>query len=302
MRKWFKRAGIAAGAVVGAVGVLFAVAWFKAEADMARVYEVNDPPLVLAGDEAELARGAHLYQVAGCVECHGEGGRGKVFIDAGPVARVVAPNLTPAALRGRYDVDQLAAAIRHGVGPDGRPLRVMPSGDFIHLTDADTAALVAHLQALPDSDNRPGESEIRPLGRVLHLFGKLHLVPAASLDHSPRRRTSPPPGPTAEYGAYLAQVCTGCHGADWAGQRVPGTPPELPPASNLTPHANGLAGWTEADFVRVFREGKRPDGSDVHPFMPWRTYGVMTDDEVTALWRHLSGLPAKPGQPKAAKA
>ncbi|MFP5465502.1 MAG: c-type cytochrome [Gammaproteobacteria bacterium] len=211
MRKWFKRAGIAAGVMVAAVGVLFALAWFKAEADMARVYEVNDPPLVLAGDEAELARGAHLYQVAGCVECHGEGGRGKVFIDAGPVARVVAPNLTPAALRGRYDVDQLAAAIRHGVGPDGRPLRVMPSGDFIHLTDADTAALVAHLQALPDSDNNPGATEIRPLGRVLHLFGKLHLVPAASPTirrASARRRRRAPPRNTAPTWRRCARAAT----------------------------------------------------------------------------------------------
>ena len=302
MRTWLLRLSLLAGLLFAAIAGLFVVAWFHAEAEMATVYEVRDPPIRFAGDAAERERGAHLYTVLGCVACHGEGGLGRVFIDAGPVAFVVAPNLTPAALAERYGANDLATAIRHGVGPDGRPLRVMPSGDFIHLTDADTAALVAHLQALPDSGNNPGSTEIRPLGRVLHLFGKLHLVPAASLDHSPRQRTSPPPGPTAEYGAYLAQVCTGCHGADWAGQRVPGTPPELPPASNLTPHANGLAGWTEADFARVFREGKRPDGSEVHPFMPWRTYGVMTNDEVTALWRHLSGLPAKPGQPKAAKA
>lgn len=298
MRTLFRTAAWLVVALVVAAGGLFAVAWFKTEADMGRVYAVDDPPLVLRGDAAERERGGHLYTVTGCIECHGEAGRGKVFIDAGPVAFVVAPNLTPAALAGRYDADQLAAAIRHGVGPDGRPLRVMPSTDFMNLSDADTAALVAYLQALPDSDNDPGQTDIRPLGRILAMLGKFHLVPAADIDHTPRTRSAPPAGPTAEYGAYLAQVCTGCHGMAWSGQRVPGTPPELPPAPNLTAHATGLAGWSEADFLRVFREGKRPDGGDIHPFMPWRSYGKMSDDEVRALWRHLSALPPVEGMPR----
>lgn len=298
MRKWFVRSAWLAGSFLAAVAVLFVFAWFKTEAALARVYAVDDPPLVLRGDDAERARGAHLYTVTGCVECHGEAGRGKVFIDAGPVAFVVAPNLTPAVLAGRYDADALGAAIRHGVGPDGRPLRVMPSTDFMNLSDADTAALVAYLQSLPDSDNDPGATEIRPLGRVLAVLGKFHLVPAADIDHRPRVRTAPPAGPTAEYGAYLAQVCTGCHGLAWTGQRVPGTPPELPPAPNLTAHASGLAGWSEADFLRVFREGKRPDGGGVHPFMPWRSYGQMTDEELRAIWKHLSALPPTAGMPR----
>jgi len=287
---------MAAAAIVLALVGLFAVAWYKSEAAMAATYDIADPPLVLAHDDAERVRGAHLYQVLGCVECHGAGATGKVFIDAGPVARVIAPNLTPAALGGRYDADALAAAIRHGVGPDGRGLRVMPSGDFMNLSDEDTAALVSYLQQLPDSSESAGTTEIRPLGRVLYLFGKLHLVPAADIDHTPRRRVAPPKGPTADYGAYLSQVCTGCHGADFAGQRVPGTPPELPEATNLTPHETGLGGWSEADFVRAIREGRRPDGSELHPFMPWRTYGVMTDDELRAIWLHLSRVPAVAGK------
>lgn len=302
MRKWFTRAAWLAGCLFLAVAGVFVFAWFKSEADMARVYAVQDPPLRLQGGEEELARGAHLYRVGGCVECHGDGGIGKVFIDAGPVARVVAPNLTPAVLAPRYDADAIGVAIRHGLDPSGRPLRIMPSGDFMNLSDADTAALVAYLQSLPDSDNDPGATEIRPLGRVLYVLGKLHLVPAADIDHSPRERVAVEPAANAEYGAYLAQVCTGCHGADWAGQRVPGTPPELPPAANLTPHANGLAGWSEADFGRALREGRRPDGSQLHPFMPWGAYGAMTDTEVSALWQHLSALPPKPGQPKPKKA
>lgn len=296
MRTWLFRLLLAAGLMAVAAAGLFGFAWFHTESALATVYDVRDPPIQFTGDAAERQRGAHLYTVLGCVACHGEGGIGRVFIDAGPVAYVVAPNLTPAALADRYDANDLAAAIRHGVGPDGRPLRVMPSGDFKDLSDADTAALVAFLQSLPHSDHDPGRSEIRPLGRVLAMLGRFDLVPAANIDHAPRVRTAPPAGPTAGYGAYLAQVCTGCHGADWAGQRVPGTPPELPPAANLTPHARGLAGWTEADFLRAMREGRRPDGSAIDEFMPWRVYAAMTDEELRAIWAHLAALPAVEGK------
>lgn len=296
MGKWFRRSAWLAGAFLVAMGGLYAVAWWSSEQALAKVYDIRDPSLVFAGGAGEAARGAHLYAVLGCVECHGADARGKLVFDAGPVARVVGPNLTPAAVAERYDANQLAAAIRHGVREDGRPLRFMPAGDFQHLSDADTAALVRHLQSLPPSDHAPGDTVIGPMGRVLHLFGKFDLAPAEHLDHAPRRRVAPATAGTAEYGAYLAQVCTGCHGADWAGQRVPGTPPELPAASNLTPHATGLAGWTEADFIRVIRTGQRPDGRELHGFMPWRVYGAMTDEELQALWRHFSALPPVPGQ------
>lgn len=296
MGKWSKGAAIAAGVSVLAVAALYAVAWQQSESALAQTIVVNDPPLVFAGDEAEAARGAHLYGVLGCVECHGATGEGKPVFDAGPVGRVVGSNLTPAALGGRYSADELAAAIRHGVGAGGRPLRFMPADDFKLLSDADTAAVVRHLQALPPSDNAPGATELGPIGRMLYLLGKLNWVPAEHIDHTPRVRTAPDPGPTAQYGAYLAQVCTGCHGNDLAGQRIPGTPPEIPPARNLTLHANGLQEWTEADFIRAIRQGKRPDGRELHGIMPWRVYAAMTDDELRAIWRHLSALPPLPGQ------
>ena len=73
-----------------------------------------------------------------------------------------------------------------------------------------------------------------------------------------------------------------------------GAPPEAPPPANLTPHASGLAGWSEADFVKAMRSGERPDGRVLNPFMPWPTFARMTDDELAALWRYLSTLPPLP--------
>jgi cytochrome c553 len=292
MRKWFKGLLAIVAVLVLAVGGVLAAAWWKTEQMLARHYPVTDPPLAIARDAAAVARGAHLYNaVLGCVECHGTGAVGKLAIDAGPVGRVVAPNLTPPAIGRRYDGDGLAAAIRHGVRPDGTPLRFMPAGDYAHLSDPDTAALVAYLQALPPSANQPGETHFTPLGRTMAMFGMLALTPADQIDHSPRVRAAPVAAVSAEYGAYLAQPCTGCHRADFAGQHVPGTPPDFPDAANLTPHADGLKSWQLADFQRALRTGKRPDGRELAGFMPWRVYSQMTDAEIAAIWAHLSTLP-----------
>jgi len=172
----------------------------------------------------------------------------------------------------------------------------MPSGDYKELSDADTAAIVAHVRSLPASDNQPEAMEIRPLGRILYTMDKLPLFPAELIDHSPRQRAAPLAAITAEYGKYLAQTCTGCHGVNFAGQRVPGTPPDLPPAANLTQAA--LKDWSQNDFQTALRTGKRPDGSTINPFMPWPSMSKMTDEEMAALWLYLSGLPPVENSPK----
>ncbi|KFN44124.1 c-type cytochrome [Arenimonas oryziterrae] len=294
MRKLFKGVAIAFGVLALAIAALVGVAWWKTENLLSRHYAVNDAPLAIDRSAATLERGQHLYTVLGCVECHGANGMGKLAIDAGPVGKIYAPNLSPAVLGPHYTADHLAAAIRHAVRPDGTPLRIMPSEDFANLSDADTAALVAYLQSLPASTPPQGETYLTAFGRVLVLFGQLRLTQAADIDHRPRVRQAPPEAATADYGAYLAQACTGCHGSNFGGQHVPGTPPEFPDSANLTPHADGLAAWTLVDFERALRTGRRPDGRELDGFMPWRAYGQMSDTEVAALWAHLSTLPPVP--------
>ena len=289
MKKWLKRLGVLLGVLVLAAAGLLAVAWWKSEQARARTYVVNDPPLTISRDAETLALGAHLFATRGCADCHGNDGAGKLVFDAGPVMKLIAPNITPGGVVKGYNADQIAAAIRHGVKPDGHPMLFMPAGDFKDFSDADTAALVAHLQGLAKSSSDLGPTEVRPLGRVLYLFGKFPLLPAETIDHAPCTRSAPAVAATAEYGKYLAQGCTGCHGHDFAGQHVPGTPPEFKDAQNLTP-AN-LGNWTREDFRRALRTGKRPDGSAIDEFMPWRTFANFKDEEIDALWLYLHSLP-----------
>ena len=50
--------------------------------------------------------------------------------------------------------------------------------------------------------------------------------------------------------------------------------------------------WSESDFIRALREGKRKDGTAINRMMPWRAYGQMTDTELKAVWAYLQTVPA----------
>lgn len=287
MRTWLKWVLLAV-LVLGllASGVL-AAAWVGSERALARVWDVNDPPLVVEHSPDQVEKGAYLYVTRSCAVCHGDAGEGRLVEDVPPI-RLVGPNLTPAGKGPRYDDDGLARAIRHGIRHDGTPLVFMPVEDYAELSDADTAALIAYLRSLPPVAPSRDAMRIKPLGRVLYMLGQFPLVPAENIDHSPRERAAPPAGATVEYGAYVARTCVGCHGEGFGGQQVHGTPPSFPPAADLTV----LDSWEMADFERAMREGKRRDGSDLHPLMPWTAYRSMSDEELAALFAYFSSLGA----------
>jgi hypothetical protein len=85
-------------------------------------------------------------------------------------------------------------------------------------------------------------------------------------------------------------VCKGCHQADLAGGLIEGEDPSWPPAAGLRPTPGGFGDWTEAQFKVLMRTGKRLDGTDVDPVMPWRITMNMTDAELSAMWAWLRTL------------
>ncbi len=287
-------------ALVGAVvllalsaGVVFALSSYR----LSRTFTIRDSIPAIVSDSATIARGRHLaIAVSKCVDCHGSDLGGQLAIDAGPIGQLVAPNLTSGkggVLPSLSDAD-LVRAIRHGVRPDGTPIRFMPVTGFNRMSDDDVAAIVAYLRAAPPVDRASGASVVRPLGRLLYVAGQLPLMNEAELvPHEGITRTTPAPGPTAEYGDYLVTIggCTGCHGAGLSGGHVPGTPPAFKPAANLTP--TGIGQWSEGDFFKALREGKRPDGTSIDPFMPVKYTALMTDDEIRAIFAYLRTVPPR---------
>jgi hypothetical protein len=125
----------------------------------------------------------------------------------------------------------------------------------------------------------------------------VQLLSAEQIDHTGPRPADVKPGVTVEYGQYLSRTCTNCHGLGFSGGAIPGKPPEdgeVFPANLTSNTQTGLGTWTEKDFFRVFREGKRPNGSAISDWMPWKKFGAaMTDDELSALWLFVQTLPAK---------
>lgn len=294
MRRILVRALIALVVIVLAfVGFVF----IRSELALRTVWKIDEAPLIVQSDAEAVARGEHVAITRGCAECHGADFGGKVVMEAPPIGRMAAPNITPGkggVITGFADQD-LEHAIRHGLKPDGRPLLFMPTRDFAGLSDADTADLVAFLKQLPPVDRDLAPSYIGPVGRALFALGQLPMVEARLIDQRAPHTAEVQAAPTAEYGRYLVQSCTGCHGEHLSGGPIPGVPPDFPKPANITPDAaTGIGGWTKDDFYRVFREGKKPDGSAIDPFMPWKAMGRFSDTELDALWAYLRSVPARP--------
>jgi cytochrome c553 len=64
--------------------------------------------------------------------------------------------------------------------------------------------------------------------------------------------------------------------------------------ANLSPDPEtGLAKrYTEASFIKTLRTGKKPEGEDLLPPMPWELYKVFSDDDIKAIWAYLQTIPA----------
>src|SRR5436190_6465231 len=67
-------------------------------------------------------------------------------------------------------------AIRHGVAPDGRPLRFMPSEGFVGLSDEELTDIVAYVRNLPAVTAQPPETSYGWLIRGLYVAGIMPLL------------------------------------------------------------------------------------------------------------------------------
>ena len=245
-------------------------------------------------DIASVQHGQHIVgAIAVCTRCHGPNLAGSVVMDD-DTGRVVAPNLTGGGVSARLRDADLARAIRDGLDPGGRALWLMPSDDYHGMSDLDLGSVIAFLRSLPAVPNTSLPSnEIHPLGRVLLVSGQLPLLSSANIDRSAPQPRSPEPAANAEYGQYLVQLagCARCHGLALSGGKVPGAPPGAVAAANLTSAA--LGSWSDADFLRAMRTGRRPDNGPIDTLMPWPYYAQMSDLELRAIWQFLEIIPPR---------
>ena len=273
--------------IVVAAGVVYLLSSQR----MSRLYHTTPESLATTPDSATIAQGEHLVRaISKCGDCHGEDLGGQ-RMDLGPVGKFSAANLTRGrgGAGGMSDADWVRA-IRHGIRADGRPLLFMPSQVFNGLNSADLGAIIAYVKQVPAVDRELPPSSMGPIGRALTLLKPGRLIPAEGIDHAAPIPAVIPVGATLEYGKYLSVVggCTYCHGDNLKGGIHEG-PPGTPVSADLT-KAGPVGKWSADDFRQALRNGIRPEGTTIDPFMPWRDTRLMTDEEIDAVWMYLRTL------------
>jgi mono/diheme cytochrome c family protein len=267
------------------------------EDEVRRLQLTPESARLLARDRA-LERGRHLVESRhACRACHGQDFGGGVMVDDPAIGRLLGPNLTggKGSRTAGFRPGDWDRIVRHGILRDGRP-SLMPSLDFQRMSDQELSDIVVLVRSQSPVNKDVPRVTLGPVGKALLATGKLVLSADAIAAHGDAPHSVRPPesAPTVEFGRHLAATCMGCHGQDLAGGPIVGGDPSWPPAANLTPHPEGLARWTSAQFGRAIREGKRSDGTALRsPMSDVVPYAVkMSNVEVEALWMYLQSLPA----------
>ncbi len=296
MNKVLKYVGMTLGALVLllVVGVAGLYAWTGSE--LSKKSALPTHAFAAPTDSASIARGEHLVKAIGkCADCHGQDFGGDTLLNDPAMGFIYASNLTRGAggIGASYTDADWEHAVRHGLAADGRRLIVMPSNEYQLLSDEDLGMMVAYLKSVAPVDRERPATSVGPLARALYFGGIFPMFPAKAVTHTNEVVPSVPVDSTVAYGKYLADGgCSGCHGATYGGGAIPGGPPDWPKPANLTP--TGIGHYTQEGFVNALRTGRRPDGSEINPFMPINATKLMTDVEIVAVYKYLKTVPPKP--------
>jgi hypothetical protein len=255
-----------------------------------------------------LARGKYLTEnLLGCFDCHSQrdwtkhdvplvpgtmGGGLAPFPLEGLPGTVNAPNISPdpETGAGAWTDDQLARAIREGIGHDGRTLfSFMPYEGFRSLTDEDLASVIVYLRSIPPVHNVVPKTEI--------IFPVKYLIRSV-----PQPITSPVAPPDlstpVSCGKYLVRIagCSDCHTPQVKGKPIPGLqfaggfvlkgPWGSVASSNITPDPSGISYYDEKLFLDVIHSGY-VKARKLNQIMPWWSFRDASDQDLKAMFAYL---------------
>lgn len=261
-----------------------------------------------AVDPKLVERGAYLAKASACLVCHtalgptgpdlaNAGAGGLEFKEKFGTWRT--PNITPdkGTGIGNWTDEQIIAAIREGVRPDGAKLiAMMPYMNYNVLTDDDAKALVAFLRTLKPVERTVAKSEV-----------KMESPPA------PKPPNAAPGDDPAKKGAYYASLmlCNHCHwtpNKDFTAPAGPdkmfsgGLPMELPPmmgtgvlfARNITSDPEtGIGKWTEEQIFAAIKMMQKPDKTLIQGPMTFMqgSWSQMDDADIKLVAAFIKALP-----------
>lgn len=268
------------------------------------------PDLKVESTPERIAKGAKLASMQ-CVACHlSNDGKlsGKYMADAPKeFGKIYSMNITthPEKGIGKWSDGELYAFLRTGLRKNGSFNGFMPN--FPNMADEDVYAIIAWLHSkdpkLEPSERTKTPNELTFLSKALLKF-VIKPVPMPAKPIALPDTTN-----QIAWGRYLANGsydCYACHSASFptnnslepakSGGFYGGGNPlldydgNLVPSRNLTPDPEtGIGNWTQEQFVEVMKTGRRPNGKIVrYPMMP---YGMLTDNEIKAIYAYLKTIP-----------
>jgi mono/diheme cytochrome c family protein len=293
VRAWHAKRTFVRCAGAATASVLAVVLCLISGIAVAGLYKMNlrtapVPDLRVEASSEQIRRGDAITE-SFCGACHSRTGTLTGGVDIGKdlsprLGSFISSNLTPAGPLKYWSDGEIFRAIRNGVGADGRWLVIMSLTNAGKLSDDDTQALIAYIRHRPAAGEPTGDTPdaFNFLGLLLLGAGQFPLgkpVFAGAV-------TAPTKGPTLQYGEYILSYsdCRECHGAHLHG----GVPGQLGP---IGPDLNVVKDWTRAGFITTMRTGKDPYGHELSQQMPWRPIGMMSDDELGAIYEYLTRMP-----------
>ena len=235
-------------------------------------FPVTAPVVDEIGD---AERGAYVFSMGGCTACHTDVKNNGPLLAGGPP--LVTPfgtfhpsNLTPDPDTGigGWTTGEFVQAMTKGVSPEGHDYYpAFPYTSYANMTRQDLVDLKAHLDTLePVANPVPAHELSFPFNiRALLKPWKAMFFRAHGIEPDPSQSES------WNRGAYLVNGpghCGECHSPRnalgavdsaraLAGNRVG---PDGKPVPNITPHEDGIGGWSPSDVTFALQTGILPDG------------------------------------------
>ncbi|MEO6079555.1 MAG: cytochrome c [Steroidobacteraceae bacterium] len=221
---------------------------------------------LLASDAKSIARGAYLYNAAGCGSCHQQEGAagptGGLKLESPFGGSFFVPNITPddATGIGGWNGRDFLLAVKHGRSPRGGFYwPAFPYRSFKDMTDQDVLDVGAYLMSLPAIRHEVPDHDL-PGWQFSWMMAGWNIL-ANFLEGTPPAVTG---DPQIQRGVYLARSlghCGECHtprnslGMVKNAQEFKGS--EIVHA-NISPE--GLSSWTQDDFMGLLELGVTASG------------------------------------------
>ena len=275
----------------------------------------------VGGYEPDLANGETLFWAGGCASCHAapdaeEADRlrlgGGQALETGYGAFGV-PNISPHPRSGlgAWSFADFANAMVRGVAPDGRHYYpAFPYTSYAKMPLDDLADLWAFMKTLPavETSGPAPETELAfpyNVRRGIGLWKRAYLSEAPVVGNAALGSD-----PQLLRGRYLTEGpghCGECHTPrNWAGAMDTGrwlagapNPEGEGRVPNITPHAQGVAGWTEDDLAFGLESGFTPEFDSMGSTMAAvvKNFAQVGAEDRAAIAAYLKAIPALPDAP-----